>query len=546
MFRLDVFLTLLLLQVSICVCDDPIVQTPLGTVKGWFKKSVEGRDFAAFEGIPFAKPPIGSRRFEPPEPVEPWLGTWNAVHLFECAQTNLTQADVIIGDEDCLYVNVYVPRDLLSTRKNLDVIVHIHGGGFMYGSGHMYSIPDVLMDQDVVFVTFNYRVGILGFLSTEDEVVPGNNGMKDQVLALKWVQNNIASFGGNPKSVTLTGLSAGGASVHLHFLSSQSKGLFRQGFSQSGVALNSFSLQKEPLTKTKILAKAVGCPFSCTKAMVKCLKQKPYKHLLDTMKLFFGFGTLPVAPFGPAVEKGPDAFLPKHPYEILASGAVIDVPVIFTSCAHEGYIPMLFSGDAFDTFDKDWETLAPIILDFNYTLDHSLWASTAKKIRQYYFGEKKMDKEAIMEFTKMIGDRMFLVDSEKSVKLQAKAATSPVYYGYLSYPGDDENMKFVPHGADARYYFGPVFDPRPLTEKDLKVRKVLVGMLISYAKTGVPKIDGVEWEPVEGDKLTYLDITGPRKDDIILKTVDELTPVKFWTSLNLAENENLMHIKDEL
>ena len=101
----------------------------------------------------------------------------------------------------------------------------------------------------------------------------------------------------------------------------------------------------------------------------------------------------------------------------------------------------LVSGDAFDTFDKDWETLAPIILDFNYTLDHSLWASTAKKIRQYYFGEKKMDKEAIMEFTKMIGDRMFLVDSEKSVKLQAKAATSPVYYYYFSYPGDDENMK---------------------------------------------------------------------------------------------------------
>ena len=214
----------------------------------------------------------------------------------------------------------------------------------MYGSGHMYSIPDVLMDQDVVFVTFNYRVGILGFLSTEDDVVPGNNGMKDQVLALKWVQNNIASFGGNPKSVTLTGLSAGGSSVHLHYLSPQSKGLFHRGFSQSGVALNTFSLQKEPLTKTKMLAQAVGCPSSCTKAMVKCLKQKPYKHLLDALKLFFGFAVLPVAPFGPVVETDPDSFLPKHPYDALASGSVIDVPVIFSTCAHEGYIPPLCKG----------------------------------------------------------------------------------------------------------------------------------------------------------------------------------------------------------
>src|SRR5699024_71807 len=120
----------------------------------------------------------------------------------------------IPGDEDCLHINVYVPRTTLTHQDSLDVIVHIHGGAYMYGAGHFYSQPTLLMDREVVLVTFNYRLGILGFLSTEDIVVPGNNGLKDQAVALQWVKNNIASFGGNPNSITLTGLSAGGSSVH--------------------------------------------------------------------------------------------------------------------------------------------------------------------------------------------------------------------------------------------------------------------------------------------------------------------------------------------
>ncbi|RZC34224.1 COesterase and/or Abhydrolase 3 domain containing protein, partial [Asbolus verrucosus] len=110
--------------------------------------------------------------------------------------------------EDCLHINVYVPRESPNPKEYLEVIVHIHGGAYMYASGHSYAHPRFFMDHDVIFVTFNYRLGILGFLSTEDDVVPGNNGLKDQVLALKWVQENIASFGGNPGSVTLTGASA--------------------------------------------------------------------------------------------------------------------------------------------------------------------------------------------------------------------------------------------------------------------------------------------------------------------------------------------------
>ncbi|RZB84954.1 COesterase and/or Abhydrolase 3 domain containing protein, partial [Asbolus verrucosus] len=317
--------------------------------------------------------------------------------------------------EDCLHINVYVPRESPNPEENLEVIVHIHGGAYMYGSGHSYTHPQFFMDHDVIFVTFNYRVGILGFLSTEDDVVPGNNGLKDQVLALKWVQKNIASFGGNPGSVTLTGLSAGGSSVHLHYFSDMSKGLFHRGFSQSGVALNSFSLQEQPLSKAKILADAVGCPTSPSLSLVQCLKQRPFQHLLAQAPLFFGYTYIPLAPFAPVVEKGSEPFLKEDPYYLLTTGEVYDVPWIASTTTHEGAIALLFINDSLQTVDDKWETIAPFILDYNYTLPQSLWKSTANKVKEFYLGEgQKINDENLLKMIQMVGDRIFLVDAETS------------------------------------------------------------------------------------------------------------------------------------
>ncbi|RZC39039.1 COesterase domain containing protein, partial [Asbolus verrucosus] len=249
------------------------------------------------------------------------------------------------------------------------------------------------MDHDVIFVTFNYRLGIFGFLSTEDDVVPGNNGLKDQVLALKWVQENIASFGGNPGSVTLTGLSAGGSSVHLHYFSDMSKGLFHRGFSQSGVALNSFSLQEQPLSKAKILADAVG--------------------------------------------------------------KVYDVPWIASTTTHEGALALMIINDILQTTDDKWETIAPFLLDYNYTLPQSLWKSTAKKVKEFYLGEgQKKNDENLLKMIQMVGDRIFLVDAETSVREQAKVAKSPIYFYLFGYLGDENQQGTVGHGADGKYFFG--------------------------------------------------------------------------------------------
>lgn len=244
------------------------------------------------------------------------------------------------GEEDCLHLNVYVPRENPDPSEKLDVVVHIHGGLFMYGSGHSYAHPEYFMDENVIFVNFNYRVGVFGFLSTGDDVVSGNNGLKDQVMALRWIKNNIASFGGNPDSITLTGLSTGGCSVHLHYFSPMSHGLFHRGFSQSGVALNSFALQDEPLAKAKILGTAVGCPVGTTTGLINCLKTRPARHILKEMPKFFGYKFLPVAPFGPVLEKGKKPFITKNPYYLLATGQVQDLPWMTSTVTHEGLFPI--------------------------------------------------------------------------------------------------------------------------------------------------------------------------------------------------------------
>ncbi|KAF5304024.1 hypothetical protein FQA39_LY01809 [Lamprigera yunnana] len=222
----------------------PTADTTSGKVKGYYKYSYGKRQFAAFEGIPYIKQPLGDLRFEEPQNPDSWSGVFEATKTYNCIQKFPTYP--ISGEEDCIYLNVYVPRPQPIPDENLDVIVYIHGGAFIAGNCDEGG-PGFIMDKDVVYVNFNYRIGILGFLSTGDSEIPGNYGLKDQVFALKWVRDNIRYFGGNPNSVTLAGMSAGAASVHYQYFSPLSKGLFHRGYSLSGTAFAPWTLLNNPL-----------------------------------------------------------------------------------------------------------------------------------------------------------------------------------------------------------------------------------------------------------------------------------------------------------
>ncbi|XP_023310995.1 venom carboxylesterase-6-like isoform X3 [Anoplophora glabripennis] len=532
---------------SFCSSQDdlPEIDTPLGRVRGYWK-TLDGITYAAFEGIPYAKPPVGDLRFEESEPIPAWSGTWVANVSYTCLQGQvLSTLEKEPGDEDCLYINVYIPEDSVKNPKALDVIVSIHGGGFMSGSGTEF---DTFLDKEAVLVSFNYRLGILGFLSTEDHVIPGNNGMKDQVLALEWVRDNIASFGGNPHSVTIVGLSAGGASVHLHYFSPLSKGLFIKGISQSGTALGPWVTKKNALQNAKKLAVLLGCPDSPSEELKKCLKQKPAKNLVEQIKYFYGYDITPIAPFAPVVEKGSkNAFLDAKPYQLLKEGKVHDVPWITSYTTGEGLLLTGVLWQKLDEVDEKWVEILPYLLDCNETLPVSERETVAKELLDYYLGPgEKISKNNYVEFTQILTDRLFGVPAELSVKLQANVTKSPVYLYIFNYTdgatklvqiisGTDE-IEGVCHGEDFMYFYT---NQQTLSGQDKRLGIACQNMLYSFASSCNPSFDGTDvWQPTGAEDLTYLVVNGP--EDMKLHKSEHLAPVEFWTKLGFLDYENLI------
>ncbi|KAM7315246.1 acetylcholinesterase-1 [Ixodes scapularis] len=212
---------------SLVLSEGPVVSTSAGVVSGQ-RFLISGKKVDAFYGVPYAKPPVGELRFMKPQPAEPWNGTYKATTKpTACKQLDLRFLKGVTLDnsgstEDCLYLNVWRPANICRKEakcdRKLPVVVFIYGGGFQWGDSALlvYDAANFVALSDVVFVSFNHRLSLLGFLSVGTPDLPGNVGFWDQLLALKWVQKNIANFGGNPNDVTLGGHSAGAISAGLH------------------------------------------------------------------------------------------------------------------------------------------------------------------------------------------------------------------------------------------------------------------------------------------------------------------------------------------
>lgn len=205
--------------------------------------TVSNKTYFAFEKIPYAAPPLGNLRFKAPQAPRSWAGQLEAFKLDVCCHQVGSTID-IIETEDCLYLNVFTPElPSVDTSPKLPVMVFIHGGGFIQGCAMEFR-SDFLIDEHVILVVLNYRVGPFGFLSTQDGIIPGNNGLKDQQFAITWVHDNIHLFGGDPDRVTVFGQSAGSASVSYQLLNQKSKGLFAGAILESGTALSPWAFQR--------------------------------------------------------------------------------------------------------------------------------------------------------------------------------------------------------------------------------------------------------------------------------------------------------------
>lgn len=315
----------------------PIVDTQYGQILG-NRRLFQGQFYEEFLGIPFAAPPVDEFRWAKPQPLEPWDDVWNGTeYSIHCTQlVALVYPFIGLGGrsgEDCLYLNIWVPRGVAANEDNaLPVMFFIYGGAYILGTGEMYPGHALALHGDMILVNFNYRVGTLGFLSTGDSALPGNYGLWDTQAALQWVHDNIASFNGDPNRVTVFGQSAGASMTSHAVISAQTNTLFQNAIAISGASTGFFGTTTQALRTAVLVANLMNCTFADTPELVDCLHEKN-PHALDFWGLVGGVayeGRLPN--FLPVLDGD---FIPRPPSESFQNGDGKDINFITGNTHHD-------------------------------------------------------------------------------------------------------------------------------------------------------------------------------------------------------------------
>ncbi|XP_026726275.1 acetylcholinesterase-like [Trichoplusia ni] len=413
------------------------VKTFQGTVRG--RRDPEGGLYG-FYSIPYATAPRGADRFKEALPGPVWLQTLDAVDkriICWQAKTKYINVENQTMHEDCLHVNVFVPD---TEEKKLPVIVIVHGGGFAIGYGNMMPIKQLVKEKKVIAVTFNYRLGVQGFLCLGTNDVPGNAGLKDQVALLKWVKKNIARFGGNPDDVTISGGSAGSISVNLLMLSNSAKGLFHKVIPESGASVSSIAVQIDPLANAKAFAKRLNFTevddFHALKAFYKTT---PLEELmLDVISPVKDISNL----FSACVERktGSSVFLTDSPINIIKQGKYKKLPVLFGISNMEGSIYV----DYFETWKNEmnekFSKFLPIDLQFENEEEKD---EIARRVKQFYFGPHPVNNQNILAYVEYFSDVLMGYPTFRTAKLQVESGNNQIYL--YEYAFADESFPAVPH-----------------------------------------------------------------------------------------------------
>ena len=313
--------------------SEPLVETRAGKIRG-----LTADETVVFRGIPYARPPIGDLRLRPPQREAPWSGVRDVLEFSPAAPQNPSPVEEAVyrgglhTSEDCLYLNVWTPG-LDHARR--PVMVWIHGGAFVTGSGSMpwYDGTRLAAEADVVVVAINYRLGALGFLHLEEITEgfegSGNLGVLDQIAALEWVRENIAGFGGDPDNVTVFGESAGGMSVGTLMAVPRAKGLFRRALLQSGAGSNAHDLDYATSIAAQVLTELgidAGSAARLRDLPVDAILQAQAKVLMEN------WPTAPGLPFQPVAD---GVVLPDRPVDAVASGSSGSVEVLLGTTLDE-------------------------------------------------------------------------------------------------------------------------------------------------------------------------------------------------------------------
>lgn len=521
--------TFITLLIAAAHAHDPsaLISTKLGPIQGVTQliPNAHGpiKAIHKFLGIPYAAAPIGALRFAPPQPHKGWKkdGVYKATYFKSICMQMIHHYNVSIRQawdgfsemdnisEDCLYLNIYTPFNAAKTFPRYPVLAYIHGGGFFAGTPVQIVSPgEYLPLRGVILVSIQYRLGPFGFFSTGDSKAPGNYGMLDQVQALRWIKENIRSFGGDPSRVTLFGESSGGASVNLHLLSPLSKGLFHRIITESGTDLSPFAFHDNSgvSRSSRHLAGRLNCADTKNmNRMLQCLRSKNERDILKSATNGY---------FYPVVDK---RFLLDSPLNLRKAGKFQKLPAIAGFVSHEGSFLL---GSALEEYDKTLfrkKIEAHIINSIVHSADAERKPLLVDAVEFQYThwpgnnnNASKIRQSLIDAFT----DYYVVAPTHASLAFQSRYSKTWLYeFRHRSEHSPKENWRGVAHGDITAYVFGvPLLNlssPHPYTEEDRNISDFMVTVYTNFVKFGLTTpqpVYGVDWGNFKPTDQAYLRI----------------------------------------
>lgn len=470
------------------------VTTDKGVIKGSTAQGV-----AQFKGVPYAAAPTGDLRWRAPQPRAAWTSTLDATVAGEPCTSNTS--------EDCLSLNVTVPYPV--TRANMPVFVFVHGGGFSLGSGAGTDPTELVKTGNFIVVTVNYRLGIFGYFANHaldsGNGDTGNYGLTDQRAALRWVQTNIAKFGGDPAQVTLGGNSAGGMSTCNHLASPASQGLFKQALVMSGPCAFNWDTLTQKLAAEAALPAQLGCTGTPTQ-IAACLRSP----------------TLPIAS-----TRAIGAALPRS--VLFPSVGGLDVPVQPRTAL--GKVPLLIGYNTFETGAgvpnpaNDTEYLAAITAIHGSANAPAIAAAYPRT--SYASGTDAM-KALASDFNPTLGSPQISVcNNIRTFELRNTAGNAPLYAYEFADPASSVNG--ATHTAELKYVFPTATTPAPAASTTLSTQ--MIAYWANFINTGNPNGSGLATWPAYTSAGSVFKLlpgaTAPFDADAAHKC-------SFWKGLGLA------------